>query len=260
MIPTPPPPDLRPESVRVLDALPCGVFRAAADGRHLMANRTFAGWVGRPAAAVVGKLPADLGFAPSAAEQFLAMTAAVVGTGQPVEYETELSGVPPRRVLVKLSPEFGADGQVMTVLGVATDVTRLGQLSAAARDSEARFRAFMDHLPAVAWVKDAAGRYVYFNPALDQLAAPGAVALGQSAADTLPPDRAAVIAAHDREVLSSGAAHRYTEVAPGRDGTPRPWEVVRFPFTDAAGQTYLGGIAFPKPDPHPPGSEAAPGG
>src|SRR4051812_30319422 len=37
------------------------------------------------------------------------------------------------------------------------------------RENEARFRAFMDNSPAVAWMKDEAGRYIYVNELMERL-------------------------------------------------------------------------------------------
>ena len=48
------------------------------------------------------------------------------------------------------------------------DITERTAAAAALRASEARFAAFMDHSPAIAFIKDEEGRLVYVNRAFDQ--------------------------------------------------------------------------------------------
>ena len=54
-------------------------------------------------------------------------------------------------------------GRVVRVTGIAEDVTEQKAAEGAVREAEERFRAFIDNGPAVAFMKDEQGRYVYFN-------------------------------------------------------------------------------------------------
>jgi PAS domain S-box-containing protein len=60
-----------------------------------------------------------------------------------------------------------AAGQAVRLLGCHVDITGRKQAEAALRESEARFQAFMDHTPAMVIIKDAEGRYVYFNKTVE---------------------------------------------------------------------------------------------
>src|SRR5262249_25686374 len=51
--------------------------------------------------------------------------------------------------------------------GVILDVTDRKRIEEALRQSEQRFARFMQHLPGLAWIKDAQGRYVYVNDAAE---------------------------------------------------------------------------------------------
>ncbi|MGN2393573.1 PAS domain-containing protein, partial [Pelomicrobium sp. G1] len=44
-------------------------------------------------------------------------------------------------------------------------------------------------------------------------------------------------------VLASGGPRQFVEAVPTPDGTPHDWLVVKFPFRDAQGAGYVGGMA-----------------
>lgn len=63
-------------------------------------------------------------------------------------------------VLLALAPIRAADGAVIGASAIVRDITDRTRAEVALRETEERFRAFMDNQPAVAFMKDAAGRYV----------------------------------------------------------------------------------------------------
>src|SRR5579884_99289 len=117
--------------------------------------------------------------------------------------------------------------------------------AAVLRSSEARFRAFMDNSPTVCFIKDADGRYVYANAGWQRAFqhAPSDVQ-GKTTAELWPPEVAERFREHDRSVLAAGSATTGTCTLAGVDGTPREWWCCKFPFHDAQGQAFLGGIAL----------------
>jgi two-component system cell cycle sensor histidine kinase/response regulator CckA len=112
-------------------------------------------------------------------------------------------------------------------------------------DSEDRFSAFMNASSASAWMKDEEERFVYVNDAWEtSIGVRRDHALGKTAADLLGPERAALVQAVDRRVLSGDAPLEAIEERDplGRgDGT---WQTVRFLFWNASGQRFTGGIAL----------------
>ncbi len=79
-----------------------------------------------------------------------------------------------------------------TLIASARDVTDEKAQTEALRTAEERFRAFMDHIPAVAWSHDDRGRVVYFNKACENyLNLEIKDWYGKTAADFFPPEIAA---------------------------------------------------------------------
>src|SRR5262249_49270885 len=93
---------------------------------------------------------------------------------------------------------------VIRLDGVLTDISELKKAETAHPDSEARFRAFRDHSPAVAFLKSADGRYEYVNQPFQQFCQKDAAALvGQTDFDLFPAEVAQQLRAHDAQVLKT---------------------------------------------------------
>lgn len=131
------------------------------------------------------------------------------------------------------------------LVGVCTDITGPKQIEQALWESEARFAAFMDHTPTLAWVKDSAGRYVYLNRAFESH---HRVRLetwrGRTDFEVWPADVAHRFAENDAVVLASSGPSERMEFVPEPDGGQREWWAIKFPFTDRAGNRYVGGLAL----------------
>ncbi len=113
------------------------------------------------------------------------------------------------------------------------------------RDSEARFHAFMNHSPAMVFMKDDQGRFVYINRPLERsFNVTQAELIGKTDAYFLPEAAAREVQANDRLILSTYQAQTVIEKVPTPDGVVHYWQVIKFPFTDHAGQRFVGGVAF----------------
>jgi two-component system sensor histidine kinase/response regulator len=131
-----------------------------------------------------------------------------------------------------------------------TDGDRFAGFRAVARDvterriAEQRFQVFMDHSPAVAFVKDANSRYVYANQLMNSLfAEPAQTVIGRSDAEILSAELASRIHENDQRVLEESVAIQVLEAYPTRDGETRHWLSCKFPITAPDGTNYLGGMA-----------------
>lgn len=114
---------------------------------------------------------------------------------------------------------------------------------AALRESENRFASFMSHSPAIAFMKDPMGRYIYANQLFERSLglAPGEWR-NRRDDELLPAEAAEPLKANDDAVLVGGRSIEINETVPGVDG-PREWLTFKFPFTTGAGVRHLAGMA-----------------
>jgi PAS domain S-box-containing protein len=113
----------------------------------------------------------------------------------------------------------------------------------ALRECGARFSLFMEHLPAMAFLKDLEGRYVYVNPNFAMLTgcAPG-LCPGLSDEEYWP-EFAARLRDEDRRVVRTGQTLT-SEDARTNGGETRHYQTVKFPIPDKDGTpTWIAGIS-----------------
>jgi two-component system cell cycle sensor histidine kinase/response regulator CckA len=113
------------------------------------------------------------------------------------------------------------------------------------KEMEARFAAFMNNSPTVAFMKDAEGRHLYINKRFEEcFRVRNEEFQGKTDFDFLPPSVAEQNRANDLAVLAGGKGVEVSERVPTPDGVTRDWMVFKFPFRDSTGQTFLGGVAI----------------
>ena len=115
----------------------------------------------------------------------------------------------------------------------------------AARGAEQRFDAFMRYMPLPVFIKDADGRMVFVNAALEQT---WQITLadwkGKDDFALWPRDVADELRKADLQVLSGEAAARVLERVPLPSGDKREFISVKFPFRLPDEELYLGGVAI----------------
>jgi PAS domain S-box-containing protein len=113
----------------------------------------------------------------------------------------------------------------------------------ALRESEERFNAFMDNSPAIAWMRDEQGRYVYLSRTYTQRSGRTLEGCrGKTAFDLWPREIAEGFWKIDQEVLRTGRPIETMEEVPAPEGGRSYWWNVKFPFQDASGRRFVGGI------------------
>jgi PAS domain S-box-containing protein len=118
-------------------------------------------------------------------------------------------------------------------------------LEDALRESNERFRTFLEHSPAVAWSKDSALRYDFISgPYEKNVGKPAALMIGRDDFQIWPAPIAQRFRDNDRGVLERAATIQAVEQAPGPDGSERHFLVVKFPLPDASGAMGVAGMGI----------------
>ncbi|HEY6804005.1 MAG TPA: PAS domain S-box protein [Pyrinomonadaceae bacterium] len=159
-------------------------------------------------------------------------------------YEIDIISKQGRRVRLEVSTRLiFRDGKAIGIQGIGRDLTERKRSEEALRETQAFFNSFMDNSPAVAFMKDAEGRYVYVNKPFERLFGQQLSFLqGRKSFDWLPPELAEKTHRHDLKILNSGLPEEIVETVPLEDGTPHHWLVFKFPTSDSAGNKFVAGV------------------
>ena len=128
---------------------------------------------------------------------------------------------------------------------IMRDITTRLKAEEDLRNSEERFKAFMNHSPAVAFLKDERGRYIYVNPSIESvLNKPSQDWLGKTDRQLFPPDVARSLRRHDHKALQKGKVIEIEESTVSDAGVIRHWLVFKFPVHNTGRGSYVGGVAL----------------
>ncbi|HTQ78334.1 MAG TPA: PAS domain-containing protein [Burkholderiales bacterium] len=115
----------------------------------------------------------------------------------------------------------------------------------ALEESTQRLRAFLDNMPAVAWIKDAGFRYAWVSASYPRMTGWSAEqVLGRSDFDLWPRAVAQHFRDDDEKTLRTDGPVQSVDEVPYADGRPARWLVVKFPLPDARGAMGVAGIRF----------------
>jgi PAS domain S-box-containing protein len=128
---------------------------------------------------------------------------------------------------------------------IIRDVTEQKRTEQVLRKSEERFRLFMSHSPAVAWMKDRQGHYIYMNETyLRHFGIRLEDRWGKTDFDVYPRAIAEQFRENDETALAVGHPIEVTEDSISPDGEPCTWMAYKFPFEDTSGEIFVGGIGI----------------
>lgn len=131
-------------------------------------------------------------------------------------------------------------GRFVRVVGASSDITELKEAQRALRESEAKFRAFMEAFPGFVFIKDNNHVYRFASASHAFRPAPGQPPVPGQAVDLYGPELAAVIEQQEQEVLATGEPQTVLRRLDDAEGRSRYLEVNIFPIR-LEGQTLLGG-------------------
>jgi PAS domain S-box-containing protein len=213
--------------------------------RILFVNPAFTAMTGYSAQEVLGKTPRILQ-GPGSKKEILRVLKEKLSRGESfhgelVNYKKDGSEYIAE---LRLAPIRNASGAVTHFVGVQRDVTREKFEEAQLRESEDRFRTFMNNLAGIAFLKDADGRYIWVNkPLEDTFGLYAGEWLGSTDFDNWPAEVAQVFRENDNEVLRTGSTATFYESVPW-EGETRIWFVLKFPYFDSSGRQLLGGAGI----------------
>jgi diguanylate cyclase (GGDEF)-like protein/PAS domain S-box-containing protein len=168
------------------------------------------------------------------------------GQGESIRFETTHTLVDGSLANIDftLTPIKNDAGEVMLLVPEGRDITAIRQAEAKLKASEERFRAFMDNSPAMAYMKDEDGKFVFVNkPACDKFAIPEAGWLGKTDAELWGPEIASPLREIDQKVLATGQMAKLRETVPSPDGLSSCWQSFKFPMIDPQGRKFLAGMS-----------------
>ena len=127
---------------------------------------------------------------------------------------------------------------------VLHDITERKRSEEAIRASEQRFSSFMDNVPGFAWMKDAAGRYLYANKLSQGLLPPGREWQDRTVEEVWPAEVAADLRAKDQQVIENQALMQTVETIV-QSGETRAILSSKFPILNGNGEVaFICGIGI----------------
>ena len=130
------------------------------------------------------------------------------------------------------------EGKSVRVFGVFQDVTHYDQLRRDLLQSQKILQDVMDSSPAVVYVKDLQGKYLFVNQRyLTIFALKREQVIGLADSDFLPEETADEVMANDRKVITSKKPMELEEEIPQVDGL-RLYSSEKFPLVDEQGEVY----------------------
>lgn len=128
---------------------------------------------------------------------------------------------------------------------IVRDISERHLAVAQERAAEERFHAYMDAIPAVAWMKDAEGRYIYVNKAWGKAFDLNRVEyLGKPTISFMPEAVAAKLAENDAIVLGCDHGLEFLEETVDAYGGSRFWNSIKFPIRSGENSPLIGGVAI----------------
>ena len=128
--------------------------------------------------------------------------------------------------------------------GVLIDITAQKQALLELEQERALLNTVLTHIDASVYMKDRQGRYLYANPAVEQLLLKGEGSIiGRTDAELLPPDTAGAIQEVDEQVFQQGGPLVREEHLPQADGSDRVFLSRKLIFRQSGQQDCLIGFS-----------------
>ncbi len=151
----------------LLRSLPGGVARIGPDGRVLYVNPLQARWLHSEPAAMEGRPFSD--FIPPEVMERMAPHLSRAFAGHTAVFESRIDYPDgPQFRHTTFAPEVGTDGAVVAVVSFAYDLTAQRRMAYELDQQRSRLAGLVNAIPDMVFLKDAEGRYLSANPAVER--------------------------------------------------------------------------------------------
>lgn len=236
---------------KVLDTLPVGVWVVDRDGGLVMGNpagkKIWGGahYVGPDDYAVYKGRWTESGKKIGAQDWALARAISRRETTLKEMIDIECFDGTHKTIFNSAIPILGAGDELMGAIVIDEDITEQRRAQGALRISQERFHAFMDNIPALAWMKDDNFRYIYTNRALQRFSGKTPDELSRiDDFDLFAAETAAVLRRNDEQALASDATLEVVETLQDANGQAHTLMVLKFPMRDALGSRFVCGVGI----------------
>lgn len=199
-------------SLQILEAIANGstdlIFVKDLQGRHQFFNQSAETFLGIPANEVIGKTVEEL-FPAEEAHSIQANDRKVIEENRPLSFEETLTSLQgPRFMHTTKGPLHDGQGRINGIFGITRDITERKQIDRLIRESERKYRTYIESAPLAMFVADQTGHYVDFNhTALDMLGYDHATFSTMGIADITPPEFAEEARSDFESLMKTGHLH-----------------------------------------------------
>ncbi|MBU1657721.1 bacteriohemerythrin [bacterium] len=205
----------------LIQAIPDLIWLKDTEGIYLACNSRFEDFFGAKEAEIIGKT--DYDFVDKAlADLFRFNDTKVMQSNKPNINEEEVPFAKDghKEVLHTTKvPMYGADGEIIGVLGVSRDITDMKKIQDELERKERYQRALLDNFPFIVWLKDEQSRFLAVNQHFAdacRVSSPEEI-LGKTDFDVWPNRLAKAYREDDMQVLASGKSKNLEELV-GTEG------------------------------------------
>ena len=119
------------------------------------------------------------------------------------------------------------------------------RLTVQLQESNSLFQTFMNTGPFLSYMKDSAGRFVFYNRRMNELfGVKGDEWIGRTDHDVWPEEIADQFRRHDLEVMAGGVPVELTEMTTDKGEGRFDWKSFKFVFKQQSGDVMLGGLSI----------------
>ena len=191
-----------------IDNSPSAIFLKDPEGRYKLANKRFGEWFEKLPAEIIDKNSFDL-FPEDIAKRFIARDQTVLDKREGSEREVELPFADGQQRMIHFNkfPVSRADGAIIGVGVIGTDITERKISEKALKDSQELFKSIIDNVPSAIVLKDHEGRLSLVNRRFEEWYGVAADdAIGRTTHELFPENFATTVAVQDRGTPLSGKA------------------------------------------------------